>query len=62
MSRMSAEGATCEVCRRRLLAGEEFALFDDAQRNSFPVCALCHQRAAQRGWTRTPQPTRPDIP
>lgn len=50
-----AEGRTCEICRRRLLAGETFDFLDHpAQRkHRRPVCALCQRQARQRGWTRT---------
>ena len=47
----SAEGRTCEICGRRLLAGETFAFFDDPVRRKHrrPVCALCQRRARDTG-------------
>jgi hypothetical protein len=55
MSRRTAEGRTCEICRRRLLAGETFSFFDDPvhRKHRRPVCALCQRPARERGWTRT---------
>ena len=55
MSSRSAEGRTCEICRRRLLAGETFSFFDDPvhRKHRRPVCALCQRPARERGWTRT---------
>ena len=50
-----AEGRTCEICRRRLLAGETFDFLDHPahRKHRRPVCALCQRQARQRGWTRT---------
>lgn len=50
-----AEGRTCEICRRRLLAGETFTFMDDPHRRRHrrPVCALCERPAMERGWVRT---------
>ncbi len=64
MRRPSAEGRTCEVCRRRLLAGEQFDFLDDPSRRKYrrPVCALCYRPALDRGWTRTPELPPPDLP
>ena len=64
MRRPNAEGRTCEVCGRRLLAGEPFHFFDDLSRRRYrrPVCALCHRDALSRGWTRTPELPRTDYP
>lgn len=55
MTGRSAEGRTCEICRRRLLAGETFEFLDDPTRRKHrrPVCALCQRQARERGWTRT---------
>ena len=55
MSSRSAEGRMCEICRRRLLAGETFSFFDDPvhRKHRRPVCALCQRPARERGWTRT---------
>lgn len=55
MTGRNAEGRTCELCRRRLLAGETFTFLDDPTRRKHrrPVCALCQRQARERGWTRT---------
>ena len=55
MSGRNAEGRTCEICRRTLLAGETFAFFDDLVRRKHrrPVCVLCQRDVKIRGWTRT---------
>ena len=65
MSSRSAEGRTCEICRRRLLAGETFSFFDDPvhRKHRRPVCALCQRPARERGWTRTVELPPPiDLP
>lgn len=64
MSRPNAEGRTCEVCRRRMLAGESFTFFDDPvrRRHRRPVCSLCHRQALDRGWTRTVTLPPVDLP
>jgi hypothetical protein len=43
----------CALCRRNLLTGERFRLFQphDA-RAERPVCSLCEGEAAEAGWTR----------
>ncbi len=55
MTDRSSEGRTCEICRRRLLAGETFDFLDHPahRKHRRPVCALCQRQARQRGWTRT---------
>lgn len=55
MKRRAAEGRMCEICRRRLLAGETFTFYDDPvhRKHRRPVCALCQRQARERGWTRT---------
>ncbi len=64
MNRRDAEGRTCEICRRRMLAGESFEFFDDPvrRRHRRPVCALCRRTAADRGWTPTIELPAPDLP
>jgi hypothetical protein len=55
MTGRNAEGRTCEICRRRLLAGETFAFLDHVaeRKHRRPVCTLCQRQARERGWTRT---------
>ncbi len=55
MTGRNSEGRTCEICRRRLLAGETFDFLDHPahRKHRRPVCALCERQARQRGWTRT---------
>lgn len=64
MRRPNAEGRTCELCRRRLLAGETFHFFDDLAHRRYrrPVCELCYRNALSQGWTRTPELPRPELP
>ena len=64
MSRLRAEGRTCEICGRRMLAGEHFAFLDDPGRRKHrrPVCALCQRDALARGWTRTIDLPPPELP
>lgn len=64
MTRRTAEGTTCEVCQRHLLAGERFRFFDDPARRRYrrPVCALCNRTAIDRGWTLTVELPPPSIP
>jgi hypothetical protein len=64
MRRPNAEGRTCEMCRRRLLAGETFHFMDDLAHRHYrrPVCELCYRQAVAQGWTRTPEPPRPELP
>ncbi len=55
MSSRNAEGRTCEICHRHLLAGETFDFLDHQAHGKHrrPVCALCQRQARKRGWTRT---------
>ncbi len=68
MTSRTAEGRMCEICRRRLLAGETFSFFDDPvhRKHRRPVCALCQRQARERGWTRTvelpPPVVLPSVP
>lgn len=63
MSRLRAEGRTCEICQRRLLAGEVFQFYDDPtrRRHRRPICALCRRQAVDRGWTPTLDLPSPDL-
>lgn len=64
MRRNSAEGRTCEICGRRMLAGETYDLMDHAGRRVYrrSVCVLCRKRAEHGGWSPSPQlPPRPDV-
>ena len=64
MRRSSAEGRMCEICGRRMLAGETYTLMDHSQRRVYRrlVCALCRRKAQSNGWAESPQlPPRPDI-
>ncbi len=54
----------CEICGRRMLAGEQYVLMDLNPRRVYrrSICALCRKRAQDGGWTPSPQiPPRPDI-
>ncbi len=64
MSRQRAEGRTCDLCRRRMLAGESFQFFDDParRRHRRPICALCRRPALERGWTPTVELPSPELP
>lgn len=47
----------CALCRRNLMAGERFRLWEGAERRrtSRPVCSLCEPAALQEGWLRAVQ-------
>jgi hypothetical protein len=44
----------CTLCRRNLLAGERFRLWEGGspQRTGRPVCGLCEPAAKREGWLR----------
>ena len=48
----------CTLCRRNLMAGERFRLWQaeaSAERRR-AVCGLCEREAAREGWVRVVQP------
>lgn len=54
----------CEICGRRMLAGEDYHLMDHEQRRHYrrSICELCRRRALSQGWAVSPQlPPLPDI-
>lgn len=55
MIRREAEGRTCEICGRRMLAGENYHVMDNRGRRQYrrSVCALCRRRALTSGWEPT---------
>ena len=50
---------SCAVCSRTLLLGERAARFTPGGDDWVDVCALCVDRANERGWLREGSPTTP---
>jgi len=45
----------CSLCRRNLLAGEQYRRFEpEPGRGGRPVCNLCESEATKAGWSRIP--------
>ncbi len=63
--RSSAEGQMCEICARRMLAGEIASVMDHQGRRIVrgAICPLCRRRAIAAGWTTSSEvATRVDVP
>jgi hypothetical protein len=51
--------ATCAICERTLLDGERTTRFAPEGEDFLEVCPLCHEIAAEQGWTKEGSPTTP---